>query len=470
MLPLALLPLELLLVGLVVAESLNNNLGQTPCTVATQIQTACQDRNEAVMQTCNCNTVYYNVWAACAACSGQTQPTWSDWAGNYSCKSRQASFPPQVQFDNGVIPDWANQQLTSDGDFDLTAALQTSLSRPAQIAVPIAVGVGVALLAGLLFCWYRRRKWRHQRNARIRPLSDGWLSSPRQWFNDLWLRAHSTRLKASKKEPSWEIDDEHLSWREAYNDPYSPPGHRQKHELGVRPSHNREASSSTLLSHLEFPTVRRVPTFLERFIKFKDGIRKSATYKAKYVSAISPDHTFRIDGSAANSPITKFEDHALDGAASHCKSGSDPQASFQPHRVSTVREEDEDTPGGAPVIVDLADFNLGPSQYPAEFPSEVLVISRDGQDFALDDMSTAPPTSLRTPTVARQPSSVYSGPPLSGVSGGSWGQSPRRANTSSTVSGAYPHSLRRDPDLTASRLPAPPQSLYPASVRAVMPG
>ena len=68
-----------------------------------------------------------------------------------------------------------------------------------------------------------------------------------------------------------------------------------------------------------------------------------------------------------------------------------------------------------------------------------------------------------------QPSSVYSGPPLSGASRGSWDQTPRRANTSSTASGAYPRELRRDPDLEAPRLPAPPQSLYPASVRALMP-
>ena len=31
-----------------------------------------------------------------------------------------------------------------------------------------------------------------------------------------------------------------------------------------------------MLSNIEFPDVR-VPTFVERFIKFKDGIRKSAT-------------------------------------------------------------------------------------------------------------------------------------------------------------------------------------------------
>ena len=370
-----------------------------------------------------------------------------------------------MHLDTNLVPNWAYQNLSSNGDFDLVAAIQickshndlyvmsisrqeypypceapqSGLSKPAQIGVPIGVGVGVAVLAGLLFWWYRRRQWRRQRNARMTPLSDGWFSSPRQWADKLWLRAHSTRLKAAKKEPSWEIDDEQqLNWR--YHDPYSPPSHRQMHELGTRPSHNREASSSTLLSHLDFPTVHRVPTFLERFIKFKDGIRKSATYKAKYVSAVSPDHTFRID---TDSPITKkFTDHPLDAASSHSKVASDPQSSFLPHRVSTVQEEDEDTPGGAPVIVDRADLNLGPPRYPAEFPSEVLVISRDGEDFALDDMSTVPPTSLRTPTVARQVSSTCTSlhSLASPASLPAWGI-------------LYPHSL---PRLLPSRIPSIP--------------
>ena len=279
----------------------------------------------------------------------------------------------------------------------------------------------MAVLAGLLFWWYRRQRWRRQRNARIQPLSEGFLSYPRRWVDELWVKTHSTRLKPSPKDASWEIDDdEWLHRHSAFYDPYSQPKDRDRdkemHEMGdVRPSHNREASSSTLLPHIEFPTVHRVPTFLERFIKFKDGLRKSATYKAKYVSTVSPDHTFRIDGSAADSPITrKFEETPLDGPGAHSRSGSlgsgpEPQTqqsspSFQPHRVSTVREEDEDTPGGAPVIVDRADFDFEPPRYPAEFPSEVLVISRDGEDFALDDMSTVAPTgtSPRTPISARQ--------------------------------------------------------------------
>ncbi|KAI1785467.1 hypothetical protein LXA43DRAFT_976208 [Ganoderma leucocontextum] len=383
-----------------------------------------------------------------------------------------------------MVPGWAYQNLTSNNDFDLTAAIQstpqTGLSKTAQIAVPVAVGVGVAVLAGLLFWWYRRRRWRRQRSARVKPLSEGWLSHPWRWMEELWLRTHSTPLKPSTKDSNWEIDDdEHWLNRRStfYHDPYSPPGREEMHELGVRPSHTREASSSTLLPHIEFPTVHRVPTFLERFIKFKDGIRKSATYKAKYVSAISPDHTFRIDGSAADSPIIKnFDENARDGGGSHSRPGSGSQPSFHPHRVSTVQEEDEDTPGGAPVVVDRTDFE--PDRYSAEFPSEVLVISRDGEDFALDDRSTVAHTSLRTPTIARQPSSVYSGPPLTGVTQTSWDQSPRRANTSSTVSGAYPRELRGEsgfeaPPLPASStdwLPAPPQSVVPASSRTLLPG
>ena len=84
-----------------------------------------------------------------------------------------------------------------------------------------------------------------------------------------------------------------------------------------------------------------------------------------------------------------------------------------------------------------------------------------------------------------QPSSVYSRPPLSSVGRSDSGgyQGPRRANTSSTASGAYPRELRRDEDSgfaaaapTPSWLPAPPQSVSPsvapssASARAPLPG
>ena len=51
----------------------------------------------------------------------------------------------------------------------------------------------------------------------------------------------------------------------------------------------------------------------------------------------------------------------------------------------------------------------------------------------------------------------------SGSNTSSWLPSPHRAETSSTVSGAYPHELRRDPDLAAplswaNRFPEPPQT------------
>ena len=53
----------------------------------------------------------------------------------------------------------------------------------------------------------------------------------------------------------------------------------------------------------------------------------------------------------------------------------------------------------------------------------------------------------------------------------SWLPSPHRANTSSTVSGAYPHELRRDPDLAAplswaNRFPDPPQTFPQAHGQA----
>ena len=134
---------------------------------------------------------------------------------------------------------------------------------------------------------------------------------------------YSHRLRTSRKESSWEIDDDsHLlvgrsetpyhsrsrsQSQSQYNDPYSysySPEDRAHSRTSFAGTHARAGSSLSMLSNIEFPDVR-VPTFVERFIKFKDGLRKSSTYKAKYVSPVSPDPQFRIDDSAVPTPVAK---------------------------------------------------------------------------------------------------------------------------------------------------------------------
>ncbi|TBU41055.1 hypothetical protein BD309DRAFT_1020990 [Dichomitus squalens] len=433
------------------------------------------------MQNCTCNTMFYNIRAACAVCQGESLAPWPQWAPDNTCDSNPASFPSQtVQLDQGMVPSWAHQPLSSFEDFNLTGALasttpQSGMSKAAQIAVPIAVGVGVAILAGALFWCYRGHKWRHQRNARMKTLplipGDGLLAYPQRWLRETWLSRRSHRLRPSRKDSNWEIDEDrrrlNRSGSTSYYDPYSPPdgGDAEEHELGVPHTspHIRETSSTSLLSNIELPSIRRWPTAVERFIKFKDGIRKSPNYKAKTVSPIFPDPAFRIDGSAGNTPVA----NGLNAEGKSFQKPADSSiSSFYPRPVSTVQEEkDEDCPGGAPMVVQRDDYD---PQRP--YSGEVLVISHDGEDFNSEYYTTPGPSSPRTPSTARQGTgtSVYSGSPLTGVTASSWLPSPRRANTSSTVSGAYPTELRRDPDLSAppnwaNKFPLPPPP--PTSVR-----
>ena len=275
--------------------------------------------------------------------------------------------------------------------------------------MPIAVGVGVAILAGVLFWWYRRYKWGRQRNARMKTLpllpGESVLAYPGRWLSQTWLSMRSHRLRPLRKDSDWEIDDDQRRLnRASYHDPYSTPGGwGGEHELGELHTspHIRETSSTSLLSQIELPRIRRWPTVVEHFIKFKDGIRKSASYKSKYVSPISPDHNFRIDGSAGNTPTANgFKADAASARSLGDTSGS--RSTFYPHRVSTVQEEeDENTPGGAPVVVHHNDYD---PQRP--YSGEVIVISHDGEDFNTDGYSTAGPNSPRTPSTARQVSAL----------------------------------------------------------------
>ncbi|RDX42212.1 hypothetical protein OH76DRAFT_138063 [Lentinus brumalis] len=215
-----------------------------------------------------------------------------------------------------------------------------------------------------------------------------------------------------------------------------------------------------MLSNIEFPDIR-VPTFMERFIKFKDGIRKSASYRSKHVSPISPDQGFRIDGEAPSPVVQKF--HTV---ADFRRPPNATVPSFSEER----RQAAANRPNGLEVIMEGSDHD---SQQDCG-PDDVLIISRDGGDnFTINDTTTMGTGSPLSPYPStRHPPSAYSGdltPTTStGMTRSSW--LPRRANTSSTVSGAYPHELRRDPDLVsppswANKFPDPPQT-FSAAVRS----
>ncbi|RPD69646.1 hypothetical protein L226DRAFT_471436 [Lentinus tigrinus ALCF2SS1-7] len=445
----------------------------------------------------------YNICAACAVCSGDDIPQWSSWADENTCDSNPAQFslPSNVEVDTNLIPRWAYQQLSSAHDFNLQEAVadpdpDSGLSRGAQIAVPIAVAVGVVLLAWLGFLWYHRRqrtRTRYPSRPRSQNLSDSasLFSEPLRWFRELKLSLHSHRLQPSRKDTSWEIDDDSnllASHSDTpYHDPYSPedrahtPSGRNS-RASYTGSHARTGSSLSMLSNIEFLDVR-VPTFMERFIKFKDGIRKSASYKSKHVSPISPDQGFRIDGEEPPPPPVPPKFHTVADFRR-------PQNASVPSFSEERRQARAARPTPLEVVIERSDHDPQSEhehgqEHGAPGMDDVLIISRDGGDnFTINDTATIATGSPRTPST-RQPPSAYSASRTTTLNSASlspgmtptrssWLPSPRRANTSSTVSGAYPHELRRDPDLVAppswaNRFPDPPQTFSGAGAGAYPP-
>ncbi|KAH9939080.1 uncharacterized protein BXZ73DRAFT_99756 [Epithele typhae] len=125
---------------------MSNSKGQNPCLVVSWLLTPCNSPADSVVgplgpeehyvgpiatstsaTPCKCNTVYYSMIQACAACQGlsafsQPWPTWSmnctdPYAkaviGQYSLK-----IPPGTS-----IPSWAYLDITTSGIFNATAAL-----------------------------------------------------------------------------------------------------------------------------------------------------------------------------------------------------------------------------------------------------------------------------------------------------------------------------------------------------------
>ena len=240
---------------------------------------------------------------------------------------------------------------------------------------------------------------------------------------------YSHRLRTSRKESSWEIDDDsHLlvgrsdtpyhsrsrsQSQSQYNDPYSysySPEDRAHSRTSFAGTHARAGSSLSMLSNIEFPDVR-VPTFVERFIKFKDGIRKSASYKAKHVSPVSPDQGFRIDGAEGEG----------EGEGEAPSASPPPPPVPQKYHTVPLRKA-KDPYGSAPawgeerqhwqgraarptpleVVVERSDHDPQSEHehgHPALGMDEVLIISRDGGDnFTINDTATTATGSPRTPS------------------------------------------------------------------------
>lgn len=106
-----------------------NSRGQSPCTVAAYLDSACQPQpSDAYIQAldpgahyvltqsaaseCFCNTVFYSIISACAVCQGNDYLPWTTWRTNCTT-SFTDEFPRQIPVGTSV-PAWAYQNLKMD--------------------------------------------------------------------------------------------------------------------------------------------------------------------------------------------------------------------------------------------------------------------------------------------------------------------------------------------------------------------
>ncbi|KAG7092591.1 hypothetical protein E1B28_008934 [Marasmius oreades] len=187
-----------------------NSKGQSPCDVASYLASVCNAGQFEVpainatqtylgptLQTanpCRCNTVFYSLLSACAACQNRNYSylKWSLWSTN--CSSVHTNFPEDIP-SGTAVPSWAYIDITSSDAFDpirakssangaestgtpkptasnIPSALQspTATSQPSgsggssnagAIAGGVVGGVaGLAIIAALAFWLFRRRRSR----------------------------------------------------------------------------------------------------------------------------------------------------------------------------------------------------------------------------------------------------------------------------------------------------------------------
>ncbi|KAI0949123.1 hypothetical protein AcW1_008822 [Taiwanofungus camphoratus] len=297
------------------------------------------------------------------------------------------------------IPKWTHRFLQASTDFGLASAAALAKRESwtvVQVATPIIVGVMVAACAAAVFIWYRRRNRdsarspqapRALRSAPSLGLVDARLRPPRRLFG--LLPGKAVRPKQSGRDPAWAIDplDDTIllhSQSSSYATTSSAPSSlgttplrplRRDDLYSSRQSSSRHLHNPSSTSLLSIPRVDvPVPSFLERFVKYKDGLRKSPSYKAAHVRAKPPDTQFKIDVSDPPTRKPTLEDPSSIAVALNVQDSSMPSTS-----TSSAMGQVQPPPGLA-----TPEPATGPS--PGEDERSVLLISRaPGVDFTIED-------------------------------------------------------------------------------------
>ncbi|KIP06120.1 hypothetical protein PHLGIDRAFT_470504 [Phlebiopsis gigantea 11061_1 CR5-6] len=241
---------------------------------------------------------------ASAACNQLPVETWSQWASDNGCNSSIPYTTAPYDTSDIELPKWAHQNLVN-GRFDVTAAVQQAKGWSAiQIALPIIVGVVVALIAGILFLWYRARQRGGFKDRRRSPKrwESANLHGPRRFFGLIPQRV--TVKEGSSREPRWEIDGQ--TGANAVLDYDDEPPKMDDGRNSRASGHSRTTSSSALIqsnaslhssqSKSLFNTIASKISTMSLGRKYQNGATKGSDYKRVQVVPRNPTDRFKIDG------------------------------------------------------------------------------------------------------------------------------------------------------------------------------
>lgn len=345
-------------------EALNVH-GASPWVVYNQLQEPClQAVGGLPAPVCKCNLPVYNIYMANAVCQQKQVESWAEWAQSNLCNV--SSPPPTVPYNVDAInmPKWAYTSL-SNGQFDLSSALKKARGwSPIQIATPIIVGVGVALIAAILFFLYRRR--RGGSTVGRRPRKKAWesahLHAPRRFFG--LIPERFTVRSRTRREPQWEIDENVVLDAEL----------GRVHVGSPRSKHSRITSTTSLLSAGESQGSGRRRSFFDALAakfsgmslqkKYQSGTTKGPDYKRVHVVSRDIDARFALDGGeltpvAADAPPPQRgtpERQSTLPSVLDIRAPSLADSRTRPRREDTLQTEDS---LDAPRTVFQSDYSLG---------------------------------------------------------------------------------------------------------------
>ncbi|KAL4248760.1 hypothetical protein ABKN59_007161 [Abortiporus biennis] len=289
-----------------------NNGGQSPCSLYNQTQLPCNSIGGYSPTTCQCNLVAFNLQSACSSCQSAKPWSWDDWSRKNGCP-QNLTMAKDLPFTLGnvPIPSWAHNDLTADGQFDLSAALQRQSWSPLQIALPIVLPVVISVVAGVAFLWYRHSRKKNTR--RRHAWEDAKLHAPRRCFG---LLPGRRKVRHKAPDQKWSIDG-------IPNSDTLPNLSQEQETLYLHPepttqgsAHSRSTSAASLLpsnhssshtrdnseSNSPFSTLAHKISVFSLSKNYTTGVAKDPSYKRVAVHAQPPNAQFRIDESEANTP------------------------------------------------------------------------------------------------------------------------------------------------------------------------